>query len=305
MHKFEEILKKSEDQLVYVNEFERNSNTEVIYALASYADEPDKRSQIIEFIQKAFDLLKENAKKNSDLVNDIIFGAVGRLTGMIGERSLAPLIYNEFQFAAGDEQHYELNLEAGTLAIALSLLDYDGDTKAFDEFLTSYEYRYSGEEFVMEVRYAYWMIKKDTSEPVEYLKNPINVVKNYFENIKVDDDYIKKYGDNYKKNLGLVSAVLADLDAKYSLPVLKEILLNIKNPITQEVFNEVITRLQNQVGPPVPENRIIHLFGRYSSTELVLGQNVDNQFVLRARDNKGNNKLGNITESDESSHPDM
>ncbi len=304
---FEEDLKKAQKQLEL--DYDK-AQTAPVYALSNFAQDKAFRPQIINFIQTGFDALRDSKKKmppGQAVLNTITYGAIGRLAGMIGEESLGELIYKEFQFAASEDQDYEVNLEAGTLAIALSFLNYKGETKAFDEFLAYFESSYCGEKFVMEVRYADWTIRKDKLEPVEYLKNPVNAAKKYLEKngIKVDDAYIAQYGNQYKRNLGLVAAALADLDAKDSLPILKEMLVLIKNSVTKEAFLEAIDRLETQKEAPASKDRMILMFGKINSTELALGEETDNEFVIRAKKKTGDKTLGIVYEVDDSSKDDL
>ncbi|NMH85900.1 hypothetical protein HHX25_00130 [Flavivirga sp. Y03] len=88
---------------------------------------------------------------------------------------------------------------------------------------------------------------------------------------------------SHTKNLGLVASALADLDYKSGLKTLQKYLLEIKNDVTYEVFKEAITRLQNQIGRPLNENRMVWLFGFLPRVEIALGDESDNEFLHRAK----------------------
>jgi hypothetical protein len=66
-----------------------------------------------------------------------------------------------------------------------------------------------------------------------------------------------------------------------------------------------VSRLQKQSSSPASKDRMIWMFGKRNSTELVLGSESDNIFVIRAREKTKNQEIGNITEADESAKDDL
>lgn len=290
---FETILKAAELELTLQYYYSKPDN---VYALIKFGKSPPYRSKIINYIKNGFDILRKTAQDEKEkvvaemdkypesysegyvpkeFINHVIFGALARTAGMLMENELAEIIYNEFLYAGRKESFYELNLETGTLAIALSALDYEGELEKFQDVLNLFE-RISGDAvYVLEMHYALWMLKKDKIKPLEYLKDATKT-----------------------KNLSLVATTLADLDVKKSLPILKEKLIQIKNPITQEVFLEAIYRLEQQKEAPTTLNRMIWLYGKVTSTEMAGGYETDNEFILRAI-KKTKNEDGAVYEVDD------
>ncbi|MSU44851.1 hypothetical protein EXS45_01575 [Candidatus Nomurabacteria bacterium] len=286
MKNFEESIKAAKDQLTLHH---YDSKPELVYALSGFAKNPAYRAKIVDYIKTGFDQLREETKKRAEknkydhLINQIMFGALGRLAAMIGENSLSPLIYKEFIFAGDNDQFFELNVETGTLAIALSILGYTGDLTEFKKVLDHWESVYEDrQKFVTEMYYALWILKQDKSGPMVYLKD-----------------------SKHKTNLSYVAAALADLDVKSALAVLNEKIIQIKNPVTKEVFLEAVTRLGNQKINPIADERMIWMFGKLSSTEIALGNESDNEFIRRAMEKTKNMELGIVYEVDDSSKEDL
>ncbi|WP_208797389.1 hypothetical protein [Flavobacterium limi] len=261
-----------------------DTKTKHIYNLINYANFPELRSGIISFIENSFDTLRKEAYnfkteqdkiwndgyESSVMVNSVAFGALVRTAGMLGEKRLAPLLYKEF--LGLEEEFYELNLERGTLSIALSILSYEGDIKEIQDILddaVSNQYDINEREHIMKMFYAFCILKKDKTRALDYLSN-------------------------YKRteNLSFVAAALADLDVKNALPILRDRLNQLDCPITKEVFLEAIYRLEVQTEIPDTQNRMIWMFGKRNDTELALGNDTDNIFTLRAIEKTGDSELG-------------
>ncbi|NHN26637.1 hypothetical protein FIA58_013205 [Flavobacterium jejuense] len=283
---FEKILKIAEKELLLQY---YDSKPENIYRLIEYGNEPLFRPRIISFLENSFDILRETAlnyKIEQDKiwndgfdspihVNHILFSALVKFVGMLGEKKLAPLLYKEFLGLKG--AFYELHLEKGTVCIALSLLGYEGTIEeilAYLEEAVSSEYCINENKETLEMFYAFCILKNDKTKALEYL-------------------------NNYKrtKNLSLVAAALADLNVKEAVPILKNRLIHIENPVTKEAFLEAIHRLEIQKKAPSPLNRMIWMFGERTSTEIDLGYESDNQFVLRAIKKNNNSEIEDFDES--------
>jgi hypothetical protein len=260
-----------------------DSEPENIYALVKYGNVPLLRFQIIDFIASSFDKLRKEALdykiaqdklwndgfKSSVMVNHVVFGALARIAGMFGAKELAPLLYKEF--CSLKKTFYELQLERGTLAIALSVLGYDGDIQEMKDILddaVSNEFSIDENTVKLEMFYAYCILKKDSIRAIDYLSN------------------LKR-----TKNLALVAATLADLDVKEALPILKDRFKTLTNHVEEEAFLEAIHRLEVQTSIPSPNDRMIWMFGKCSSTEMALGEDSDNVFVLRAIEKYGDPDL--------------
>ncbi|WP_040917978.1 hypothetical protein [Leptonema illini] len=84
--------------------------------------------------------------------------------------------------------------------------------------------------------------------------------------------------------------------------MIEERLKTLENPVTIECFKEAIDRLQRQTTAPVEADRMIWMLGRKTRTELALGEDTDNVFVLRAQ--KGSDTYYAGEEADDSSPED-
>lgn len=278
---FEEVLKKAEHELTLPYYDSKPKN---IYALIQFGNNPVLRPRIISFINSSFNILRKNAYdqkikedklfndgyKTSVMINHIIFGALGRTAGLLNEKSLAPLIFEEL--IGLKKVFHGLTLERGTLSIALSILNYKGDINFIKEQIdkaVSNEYSIQQNKDILEMFYAFCIIKQDKIRALEYLANL-----------------------KYTENLSLVAATLADLNAKEAIPILKERISKLNNPVEEEAFLEAITRLEIQVEAQNPLDRMIIMFGKRNSTEMALGNDSDNIFTLRAIEKTGDEELG-------------
>ncbi|MDR7212078.1 hypothetical protein [Flavobacterium piscis] len=282
---FDEVLKIAENELTLPYFY---STPENIYALSGFGNDPLLRPKIISFLENSFDILRKVAcdkKTEKDkiwnydtlvMVNHVIFGAIGRTVGMLNATELAPLLYKEF--VDMEDSVYRINYEEkGTLAIALSILGYQGEIKEIQDTLddaVSNEHYILEREDILEMFYAFCILKNDKTRALDYLSN-----------------------HKRTKNLSLVAAALADLDAKEGLPVLKERLLQLSSPFTKEAFLEAIHRLETQKEAPAPKDRMIWMFGKRSTTEIELGHEPDNAFVLRAIKKNGSEEFEEYYES--------
>lgn len=283
---FEEALKIAGREL-YLPYYD--SRPENIYALIQHGNDPVLRAEITSFIKNGFDILRKVAynKKieedkawndgyeSSAMVNHVVFGALARAAGLLGEKELAPTLYKEF--LGIKKAFYELSIERGTLSIALSMLEYEGEIREIQQLLDSAvanEYNIIESQDILEMFYAFCILKKDKAKALNYLSN-------------------------YKrlKNLSFVAAALADLDVKEAIPTLKDRFVQLDNPFAKEAFLEAIHRLESQKEVPASKDRMIWMFGKRTSSELALGNNTDNEFVLRAIKKSGDLELEGLYES--------
>jgi hypothetical protein len=163
----------------------------------------------------------------------------------------------------------------------MSAVGYREAIGELEAFLEDYDWRYSGEAFVVQTHVARWLLADDGSAALSYLEKPENT-----------------------KSLGLVAAALADLHHQAALPVLRTKHGALGNPIAKEAFHEAIHRLETQLGAPDIAHRMIWMFGVTSSTEQALGADSDNVFVQRAMAATGQGELGRVTEVDDSAAED-
>lgn len=278
---FEDALTTAGEQLTLQY---YDTKPEKIYALINYSDAPLLKAKIIAFIESSFDKLREVALdhkikqdkiwndgyEESVMVNHIAFGTLARLVSILGAKKLAPLLYKEF--IALEDEFYELNIERGTLAIVLSLLDYEGGINEIQDILddaVSNKYSINEREHILKMFYSFCILKKDKTKALDYLSN-----------------------EKRTQNLSFVAAAVADLDVKEALPILLKRFNQLDDPITKEVFLEAIHRLETQTDVPNAADRMIWMFGKRSDTELALGNESDNIFVLRAIEKTGDEELG-------------
>jgi hypothetical protein len=184
--------------------------------------------------------------------------------------------------------HYELELTAGPLALAMSAVEYTGATAEIEAFANEKAEDYQGADFVMQCRYALWMLRKDSAAAAAYVADVGNV-----------------------KGMGWAVAALADLDARDARGVVEARAATLEHPVAKEVFAEALQRMDAQAsrqaqvyGAPPVSGRMVWMFGRQSSTENALGKESDNVFVQRAIARTRNAELGVVYEADDSAPDD-
>lgn len=249
------------------------------YGLVEIAEVAGLKERVLKLVRNGF---KRAIKiKEDDMVNDTIFNLLGQLCVMLNDKEASPALYKAFKFAADENQDYAMNTVASRLAIYLTALDYSGSVKDIKDYIDYFMHSYEDEEFVIRACYAYWWFKKETNEALTFLNNP-----------------------EKKKSLGLVAALLADLDEKRAIPILESRLKDLSNPVTKEVFKEAITRLKSQNQIPTNQERMIWLFGFISQTQIALGDETDNIFIQRANFVTQQNH-GMVYEVDDATKSDM
>ena len=174
-----------------------------------------------------------------------------------------------------------MNTAASRLAIYLTALDYNGPIDTIKSYIDYYSDSYDDDEFVVRARYAYWWFKHETNEALDFLNNPEKT-----------------------KSLGLVAALLADLNEKKALPILQERMKKLSNKVTIEIFKEAISRLKLQQNIPENNYRMIWMFGYITPSEIALGDETDNEFIKRANETSEID-LGIVFEVDDSTPEDV
>lgn len=238
------------------------------------------RSQVLNLVRMGFSRAI-NEKKESRLVNDTIYNILGQLCVILNDLEANTILHDAFVFAADEKRNYEMNTVASRLAIYLTALNYSGSLESIKKYIDSFNDSYEDEEFVMRACYAYWWLKKDSAEALAFLSSA-----------------------EKKKSLGLVAALLTDLDEKNAIPVLENRMKDLTNPVTREVFKEAIHRLTSQKEIPVNKDRMIWMFGLITETEIALGNETDNIFIQRANA-ATHEDHGRVQEVDESTKDDL
>ena len=241
---------------------------------ATEAHRERTRSELL----SGFDLALEGYDGDK-LVNDMVFVQLGHSLIELGDPSAAGVLYRAFIFAGDDERNYEMNVAASHLAQSITAFAYDGPLDSIRQYIDNYSENYTDDEFVLRARYALWYLTGDRNAPPAYLQ----------------------VGE-HKRNLSFVVSALVDLNVKEALPVIEDRLQTLENPVTIECFKEAIDRLQSQATAPAEADRMIWMLGRKTRTELALGEDTDNVFVLRAQ--KGGDTYYAGVEADDSSPED-
>ncbi len=278
---FFHTLKAARDMLKA--DFAANTNAFVFYGLADFAQEPRFKKDVDEFFQCAFDQVRTYTAQRSgtfELLNASLFNALFKSIDALQDPAFGNLVLNEFLFCSQKENHYELRVEAGTAAITLAQLQHQPSIPRLQQYLIEND---SDEaDYVFEVRYALWILKRDSDGAVEFLKNPRNTT-----------------------GLGYAAIALADLNSKGNISAITTRRPEIDNPVTLEIFNEAVHRLQMQTEPPEPANRTIRMFGTIPERNTWTGTLTDNVFVRRAQAKTGKFDLDFKMELDDGPEPDI
>lgn len=288
---------------------ELDCKTNRIIAVLNYID-TIPANVFEDFIEQSFTLTKTIARRTGSLVNTSIYNSLLRLTShwiltkANQADALCHILIRECWFVIFDEneklddsynpsfpiihknnlrewdlvsRHYELNCLAGNISLQLANFNRPDVLEVVDCFIETFIENYSGESFVMKGLYAKWILTQDGNSALEFIQNQENA-----------------------KGLAYAITAIADLDYKAGLETIRDLTNSIENELTQEVCKEAIERLQKQTHPMAPFDRMIHLFGSITPTEIALGAETDNQFILRVRQKKQNAELYGINETDQS-----
>lgn len=258
------------------------------FALADLAQEPAFAARATATLCGGVEKLAERARAEESLVNSVGMNALAFSLALLPGEASAKALQQAWQLAVGKvkglKSHYELKLTLGPIALGLAAVAPDDHSMeaAFAAFLEDFEWRYPGDTFIVQVRYAQWLSRRDGAGALAYLTDPKNT-----------------------KSLGLVAAALADLHHVAAVPALEALRARLENPVAREAVDEALWRLRTQAAAPAPRDRMIWLFGRSTSTEEALGGDSDNVFLLRARARTRDDELGRVTETDDSAPDDV
>ena len=104
------------------------------------------------------------------------------------------------------------------------------------------------------------------------------------------------------KGIAFAVAALADMKATQSISSIEDKMKTVDHPVFQEICKEAIIRLR--MNDANEQRSMISMFGIITPTELALGAETDNEFVIRARKRSLNSEVGNVTETDDSNFND-
>lgn len=245
-------------------------NKEALIALAQCYKIESAQYKIKSFFSRVYKEAKEYALRirehdyqGDNLNSDIYLGitqAIAILPAEVREE-LAEKVIEAYTFLSFPDRSYESNQTSGYVAIYLTLLKQQIDLSILEQAITETGEHYQENKFVLQTRYAKWLLEKNEEEALRYFEK--NDPSNYME---------------------YIVALLADLDSKAAIPLLKQRLELTKKPVFTEVLLEAISRLETQQKQPEPEERMVWLFETVSPTERALGAESDNIFIKRAQE---------------------
>lgn len=266
----EMVLDKVEEQ--FEKDVDDDIDKSAFHGLVEIAEFPAYTERVRKLVSTGFDKCIKSA-------DGTIFNILGTLCVLMDYKEAANKVFKAFVFASHEEQHYEMNTVASRLVLYLTALDYDGPVDKIKKYIDYFDDAYKDEEFVVRARYAYWWLRKESQEALDFLANR-----------------------EKKRSLGIVAAFLADINEQKALPILEARISDLKNQVTIEVFKEAIARLKSHNGYRTSE-RMIWMFGYVTPTEQVLGEGSDNIFMHRANEVSSSN-LEVMHEADESTAED-
>ena len=267
-----------------------NTNSVKILNLLHFRDHAEIQEQVEHFLQESFSILKTTAIESkrageSALINTVAYSAIVSLIARWGDRKLIPALIREFSYVTNREgkkedgisRHYELMTISGDIFIALSRLGYSGSLDFTADFLDWCKGRYDSNDFLLKIKYFLWVKRNDVAAATEYLKQN-------------------------DKGIAFAVAALADMKATQSISSIEDKMKTVDHPVFQEICKEAIIRLR--MNDANEQRSMISMFGIITPTELALGAETDNEFVIRARKRSLNSEVGNVTETDDSNFND-
>jgi hypothetical protein len=266
-----------------------------LFALLKYRNTQHEQ-QIEGFIRGGFSILKQTALEGLEprdiaIANHVAFTALVCMIGEWGKLELASLLIDEFLYVTwasshdekppdGVARHYELLTTSGDIAVAFAKLGFRAELSFMDSFLNWCTHRYQTSDFLLKVKYLKWLVESDANGARDYLAS-------------------------HDKGISFAVTALADLNDQSADSLIHAKMASSKNVIFHEVCKEALKRLKSQSAPPLPQNLMIRLFGIKTATEMALGYESDNQFVVRAQDNNlGDPEIGQVTETDDGNFND-
>src|SRR5690606_16791279 len=139
--------------------------------------------------------------------------------------------YTHLSLPDGSYNHYQAS---GYVAIYLTLFKQQIDLSVLEQAITETGKYYQESKFVLQTRYTKWLLEKNEEEALEYFE-------------KNDPSNQMEY----------IVALLADLNCKAAIPLLKQNLEVTKEPVFTEVLLEAISRLETQQNPPASPERMV------------------------------------------------
>lgn len=245
-------------------------NKAAFIALAQCYKIESQQYKIKSFFSRAYKEAKEYALRTREyeylgdnLNSDIYLGITQAITILPAEvrEELAEKVIAAYTFLSFPDRSYSANQASGYVAIYLTLFKKQINLSLLEQAITVTGEVYQDSKFVLQTRYTKWLLEKNEKDALAYFKK-----------------------NEPAKFMEYIVALLADLDCKAALPLLKQRLEVTKKPVFTEVLLEAISRLETQQEPPEPEDRMIWLFESVSPTERALGVDSDNIFIKRAQE---------------------
>lgn len=268
-----------------------NTVGEKILFLCNFKSSPYERD-VENFLNKSFSTLKSVALRKVDsgdivLINTVAFSALVNLVGKWGNSNFIPLMIEEFQYCTlmdrepvdRIKRHYELMIISGDIAITLARLGYSGSFDFMKSFLEWCERRYTTSDFLLKIFYLKWVKTNDANAAIAYLEKE-------------------------SSGASFAIAALSDMNHKNGAVLIEEKMNSSDNLIFKEICQEALDRLGYQNSSPGPEALFVNLFGDKTSTELALGAETDNEFIVRAKRKSLDSEIGIVTETDDSNFDD-
>lgn len=261
-------------QKVLKTETDRSVNSEAIEALALCYANKDKQYMIESFFSRAFEETKTYCAPNqinADIYLALVKGIV--LLPKEIQQKLAPKVQDAYAYLSREKSSYSARQISGYVSVYWTLFEPSVDLTLLQNTLDKNK-QYADNKFIFQTQYALWVLQKNQEATWAYYEK---------NKASETDDYI--------------IALLADLDCKKALPLLKTQLEKTEHPVRKEIILEAIERLGKQSVAPAIKDRMVWMFENVSPTERVLGASSNNVFLDRAK--KKVNVQDNLSETDE------
>ncbi|WP_299220247.1 hypothetical protein [uncultured Aquimarina sp.] len=275
--KYDILVRLMDDRVIYEDakqalktEVDYPVNKDALIALAQCYVIEKEQYKINSFFSRSYKearsyalRIKEESGSGDNLNSDIYLAITQAIMLLPPEvrDELRNTVFEAYTFLSNDDRSYASNQVSGFMAIYLTLFSEPIDINILENAITVTGKHYQKNKFVLQTRYAKWLLENNQKAALEY-----------FENGQIDE------------NIEYIVALFADLDCKAAIPLLKEKLKTITDPIRTEVLLESIFRLENQQKAPGASERMIWLFESVSPTERALGTESDNIFVKRVQE---------------------
>ncbi|MFB9075956.1 hypothetical protein ACFFLS_13565 [Flavobacterium procerum] len=257
---------KGEDFIFFQQQY---VNSEVLFALVSAYENSLFSKEILLFFETAFDYVKkyasENDTKKTSTSKDPDGSTLLELAKALSSfdvksrEHFTSTVFEIYIFSIKRKRNYQMKQTAGFIAVLLTKFQTPFDLNILENFIKK-ERKFSPDAvYVHQTRYTKWILEKNTSKPLRFLKND--------------------------ENLSPIFAIfaLADLNCKKAIPLLLEKQHKETNPIIWEVYQEAVQRLEKDFTALHYEERIISLYDTLTPAQRALGAESDNVFVHRAK----------------------